>query len=529
MLRQLVICGIAVVGIRYGDARAGTCPHGIIYVDAAAPAVGATGANWATAFPDLQAALACAEPGDQVWVAGGLYKPTAGADRGISFVLESGVAVYGGFAGTETQLSQRQPSVTPGSANVSELSGDVGVVGNGLDNSNHVVVGSGTNATAILDGFLIRRGRDDNGAGAGLLVDGGSPTLRLLRCQQNFALNGGGMAVRGGASPRISDVTFAQNTTGTSGGGLYVLQSSPVLERVTFDDNRSLDIGGGGLASDRSTFACTACTFLGNDVVTAGGQGDGGGLNAFMSTLSFVDALFAGNSALLNGGASATVSGSTTFVNSRFFDNSVNLNGGAIVDGPGAQTTAVNVVFDGNTAGQQGNVWYSSNTGGAIMDVVTITGRAGLGSEIYQENVPNGGRLRNVILWGQLGVPIAGVGSQAATVSNAIVQGGCPPGTTCSNVTMADPQFVDADGADNVPYTTDDDLRLAPTSPARDAGDSANLPGDALDVDRDGNTAEPLPLDLDRRSRVIGAQVDLGAYEYSDVLLGDGFEDPPAP
>jgi len=28
---------------------------------------------------------------------------------------------------------------------------------------------------------------------------------------------------------------------------------------------------------------------------------------------------------------------------------------------------------------------------------------------------------------------------------------------------------------------------------------------------------------------VIGAQVDLGAYEYSDVLLGDGFEDPPAP
>ena len=43
----------------------------------------------------------------QIWVAKGTYTPTTGTDRNASFVLRNGFTVYGGFAGTETQLSQR--------------------------------------------------------------------------------------------------------------------------------------------------------------------------------------------------------------------------------------------------------------------------------------------------------------------------------------------------------------------------------------------------------------------------------------
>jgi hypothetical protein len=58
------------------------------------------GASWTDAYTDLQSALADASSGDEIWVVGGTYKP--GNERTSTFSLIDGVAVYGGFAGTET-------------------------------------------------------------------------------------------------------------------------------------------------------------------------------------------------------------------------------------------------------------------------------------------------------------------------------------------------------------------------------------------------------------------------------------------
>ncbi len=63
------------------------------------------------------------------------------------------MGIYGGFNGTETLRTQRNPS-----ANVTRLSGDIGATRDWADNSYHVVVGSYTNSTAVLDGFTIYAG-----------------------------------------------------------------------------------------------------------------------------------------------------------------------------------------------------------------------------------------------------------------------------------------------------------------------------------------------------------------------------------
>src|SRR5579862_7824756 len=60
-----------------------------------------SGASWAQAKATVQAGINAALPNDQVWVKGGTYTLTQ------QITLSNGVAVYGGFNGTETLLAQR--------------------------------------------------------------------------------------------------------------------------------------------------------------------------------------------------------------------------------------------------------------------------------------------------------------------------------------------------------------------------------------------------------------------------------------
>src|SRR5882672_9847462 len=80
---------------------------GTWYVDHNAGA-GGNGQSWASAYQRVQDALAVAQSGDQVWVVQGTYLPgDASSPRSVTFQIPSNVALYGGFAGGETLLSQR--------------------------------------------------------------------------------------------------------------------------------------------------------------------------------------------------------------------------------------------------------------------------------------------------------------------------------------------------------------------------------------------------------------------------------------
>ena len=118
MLRALACVVITIVATgAYGD---------VIYVND--DAAGANdGSSWTDACTELQSALAVAETGDEIWVAAGTYRPDFNVatgqhagDRDATFRLKSGVALYGGFVGTESDLNQRTPTLSE-----SILSGDL--------------------------------------------------------------------------------------------------------------------------------------------------------------------------------------------------------------------------------------------------------------------------------------------------------------------------------------------------------------------------------------------------------------------
>ena len=150
----------------------------VLYVNTAATGSN-NGSSWDDAFTTLPPALTAAASGDEIWVAAGTYKPATASDRTVSIAMKNGVGVYGGFAGTETQRSQRDPAATR-----HDPLGRHRRAGVANDNSYHVVTASASvTVTGVLDGFTITDGQADgapasnNDRGAGLWDNGGSPTL----------------------------------------------------------------------------------------------------------------------------------------------------------------------------------------------------------------------------------------------------------------------------------------------------------------------------------------------------------------
>ncbi|NIA17189.1 MAG: S8 family serine peptidase, partial [Planctomycetes bacterium] len=127
---------------------------GVIYVNKNATVGSNTGMSWEDAYTNLQIAFerAGAGGGSQIWVAAGTYKPTTDPlDFTATFALIDGVALYGGFAGTETSRSRRNWLT-----NETVLTGDVD--NDGYVDIDYVVSGLDVNETTVIDGFTIMKG-----------------------------------------------------------------------------------------------------------------------------------------------------------------------------------------------------------------------------------------------------------------------------------------------------------------------------------------------------------------------------------
>ncbi|HMJ48745.1 MAG TPA: choice-of-anchor Q domain-containing protein, partial [Ferruginibacter sp.] len=145
----------------YESQATGSCPSGnVFYVNK--DAIGDNnGMSWPDAFTSLQDALAktsqCANV-TQIWVAKGTYYPDEGLgktnnDRNASFVMKNNLAIYGGFAGGETLLSERawitNETILSGDIDQNDAADFINYEGNSF----HIIfnLNNGLNNTAALD------------------------------------------------------------------------------------------------------------------------------------------------------------------------------------------------------------------------------------------------------------------------------------------------------------------------------------------------------------------------------------------
>ncbi|MEJ2737510.1 MAG: hypothetical protein P8189_28795, partial [Anaerolineae bacterium] len=231
--------------------------------------------------------------------------------------------------------------------------------------------------------------------------------------------------------------------------------------------------------------------------------------------------------------------GALTATNVVFRGNEASDDGGAIASTTGS-VALTNVVFSGNHAGHNGGALYllSINTPNTLNNVTFTGNTAGIsGDAMYIVLIPYGITINNSILWGNSALDGAQVyfntptHASSMTISSSDIQGGLPAGVNDGGGNLAvDPQFVDADGADNVYGTADDDVRLANSSPLIDAGNNTLVPLDVTDIDMDADTTEILPFDLARQARFADLSsvadtgtgtapiVDMGAYEMFEAV-----------
>lgn len=416
----------------------------ILYVKQNAPA-GGDGSSWSRAFTKLQDALAKAATcfvTKEIWVAAGTYYPdeTATANtnnRDASFYLRNGIALYGGFAGTETDLSQRNRSI-----NITELSGDIDQLAGNTGNSYHVVRSASVSNTAVLDGFTIMGG-NANGTtpqdkGAGLYNDYGTPTITHCSFYDNFAADAGGVIYNYYSAPHITNCTFFDNAASSFGGAIYNEYSSATISGCTFLRNLAMNYGGGGIANYNSSPLITSCSFTQNQA-----EDGGGGIYNYSSSAAISGCIFERNTARLDGGGMYNYFCYSLQVTNCSFSGNRAYEGGGMKNFY-ANPTLMNCTFSLN---------MDDHEAGGIFNYLSDP------------------VITNCILWGNFGKQVTGGG----TITRSIVQGGY----TGDGNKEADPMFVSAYGSD---------LHLRGCSPAINNATATGAPA----TDLEGNARPTL-------------------------------------
>jgi len=216
--------------------------------------------------------------------------------------------------------------------------------------------------------------------------------------------------------------------------------------------------------------------------------------------------------------------------------------GGAIYGDTGSTTALYNSILHGNEAatgsGYSGDgeidftnsVLVRNQGAGAVIDAesnvnlytVTATQNEGVIAEVINSTI----RAENSILWGNNGESTQQLrpddGDSSVDLVNVLLEGGTSGGvdvsgggsvSTATNVIDADPLFANPSGTGPSVANLAQALRLSASSPAFDAGVVSESIMDDADLDRDGNTTEAIPLDLQGNSRVLNRSLDLGAFE----------------
>ncbi|MBI5293976.1 MAG: S-layer homology domain-containing protein [Chloroflexi bacterium] len=554
LISLFVLLALLLAWMPVQPARAGAA----WFVDVDSTCVSSCGGSWAKAYPTLQAALVEAGAGIEIWVAEGVYYPDEGPgqtdnSRVSAFGLKNGVEIYGGFNGTETVFSERDiaanPVILSGDIDKNDVNTDgdfiadtaADIVGN---NTYHVVRGSGTDNTAILDGVFITaglaNGTSPHDQGGGIYNNGGSPKLDSVFFIGNRANIGGGMRNASG-NPQLTSNIFMNNSA-DFGGGMANWNSSPSIAGTTFHNNEATNSGantgfGGGMHNWNSSPVIIESGFGSNDAVSGGGMYNdgasapiitsgyfsgnnanyGGALHNDASSpiITKVDIHF--NTASDQGGGIYNVESSPVFDSGSINDNTATVDGGGIYN-YSSNPEIKNTTISKNTAGNKGGGMYNGYSNPVLTNLTMSENEASDGGGLrnyYGEILLKNTLIANSVSGGDC-VNGAGVLIHAASGNNLIEDAGHACGLTNGtdgNIVGVDPKLGEL--WDNGGSTQTHALLAG--SPAIDAGDDAICP----DTDQRGLSR---PWDGDGSG---GAACDIGAYEvpspspvFADVPVG---------
>lgn len=515
------------------------------------------GTSWKNAFMDLQPALDAATPGTQIWVAYGTYKPTSvhglveeedfyaveEFNRYKHFRMKNGVEIYGGFAGTETELSQRDIE-----AQETILSCDLGEADEQNDNCFHIFyhpAGLELDGTAVLDGFSMMGGVADDtaphDAGSVMYNDGSSPVIRNGWIYWNYSFKGavfynkdssmkvtktkfvnneapyskGGVFYNENSDIEISECdianSWAEGDDDSNGGVIYSLGGNTAVTGTIFSKNAAnmggaifiesgdLEISGCNFEENKGEFGAAIYVKSGNAVISKSdfrfndtysyGDTDGrGAVYMIDSELKVTDSVFYKHISGRGGAiysTSATEGGSKlTVINSAFSVNKMTEQGGALYLNR-TNTDIVNSVFFKNYYGYTPTGTYGGAIYRADNGSLTVT------NSIFKSNTAGTGK------------HIHDAAGNATVTYSCIVDTSVYPGTGNINdePLMVQPEYDPLD------------FGLQEGSPCIDTGSNAPF--------ETGGIAEDITKDLIGNDRIIKGKsetpspvVDMGAVEY---------------
>ncbi len=306
---------------------------GVVYVNK--DATGANdGSSWADAYSRIQAGIDDADVSDdEVWVGQGTYYE--------AILMKSGVALYGGFNGTETSRSERNWTT-----NVTTI--DASTAHRWHPPVYHVVTMSHISNSRV-DGFTITGGNANGGytddCGGGIYCD------------------------NVGQSSIIANNVIVGNSAYHWGGGIFCESSLPIITKNTILRNSARWGGGGIYCGWYSSSAITNNTITGNSTDWYGGAI----YCEWHSSPTIMNNIIMGNSAGSWGGAiSCYKYSSPTITNNTISDNSVSGTGGAIDCSGSSSPVITNNRIAGNSAHDGGGILCYHLSSPAIMNNIIV-------------------------------------------------------------------------------------------------------------------------------------------------------------
>lgn len=316
----------------------------VIYVKWDSPSDG-PGISWDNACHTVAAGISAAVADDEVWVARGTYVERV--------TLKSGVALYGGFAGTESERGQRDWKV-----NVATL--------DAWRTGSTVTVPAGCTSATTIDGFTICDGSGTSFVfagestpritGGGIFCDNTSCTISNNIVTGNLAQNGAGILCYS-SSGTISGNTITRNSasgSNSSGGGIYCYNSSASVTDNVITKNSAVGEGGG---------LCLTGTFSGivsGNAINYNTAYVGAGVYLNGASPVICNNTLRGNIASSKCGGLFTEGGSSPEIRNNLINSNIGTVGSALCLNRGAPKI-VNNVISGNTGAPA--VYYAAAQG----------------------------------------------------------------------------------------------------------------------------------------------------------------------